>query len=420
MNIKYKIIKYAGILIIITSIIWPLIIIDLFSNDNNISLASTTGIIILSQIVILTIGASIYFKAKIISKQKFLKPKNLLLLILSLIICLLILEAVSRNVLSDTPYHSKNLFFTPYIFNHPKYGWVTAPNTTDQKEIKENSTNTRTVNVTYFNYGFKRWGSTQTNKTKVFIIGDSYTEAYYLNNGEEYYAYLEDEFENIELFVYGVANYGSLQEFMILDDFFDIIKPDLIIWQFCTNDYYNNYWKAGKTLFPYGVNRVRPYLEGEKIIYRLPGPAHNLRKISKLFDFLLTYYQKTAYKKNWGNLNLTERKIKNPLKNFNGMPLNVTIKIINMAKEKAGNTPFYFFWVNDDHPKELKKIYSICKKQGIYCINGTGDKLTKARRKKMEIINLDDGHYNIVGNRILGEFLVDYFKKNRIFENQKD
>ena len=54
------------------------------------------------------------------------------------------------------------------------------------------------------------------------------------------YAYLEKEFSHINFFVYGGGGYGSLQEYMIWDDYIDEIDPDIVIWQFCINDYWNN------------------------------------------------------------------------------------------------------------------------------------------------------------------------------------
>ena len=45
---------------------------------------------------------------------------------------------------------------------------------------------------------------------------------------------------DIEVFAYGVGGYGTLQEFLILDRYFDVIHPDVILWQYCINDFINN------------------------------------------------------------------------------------------------------------------------------------------------------------------------------------
>jgi len=98
------------------------------------------------------------------------------------------------------------------------------------------------------------------------------TEAYQVSNGEEWYAYLEGHFSNVEVFVSVVEGYGSLQEYLVLDDYIDTIKPNLILWQFCSNDYDNNLYELDLAGYPYNNHGLRPYLEQGAIVYRLPLP----------------------------------------------------------------------------------------------------------------------------------------------------
>jgi len=151
------------------------------------------------------------------------RRKEFLLLFNVILYCFIILELVSRIILPDTVFHGQPM---------NKYGWILPANTLEIKTVIYSKDYIRNVTINYSNNGFKRWGNVDTNKTKLFILGDSFTEMEYVSNGEEYYAYLEDTFNNLELFVLGIGGYSSLQEFMVLDYFFDIIKPDLILWQF--------------------------------------------------------------------------------------------------------------------------------------------------------------------------------------------
>ncbi len=112
----------------------------------------------------------------------------------------------------------------PPFYKATKYGW-TVHEQIIETSIVDSPGDNKVITIKYFKNGFKRWGNVSTRKTKMLIIGDSFTEMNWVSNGEEWYSYLEKEFGNLELFVYGGGGYGSLQEFMVLDDFIDIIRP---------------------------------------------------------------------------------------------------------------------------------------------------------------------------------------------------
>src|SRR5262249_39998242 len=130
----------------------------------------------------------------------------------------------------------------------------------------------RTVENTFFKAGFKRWGNLNPPSPKVFILGDSFTEMGLVSNGEEWYGYLEKAFNTVEWFVHGTGGHGSLQEYMVLNDYIDQIKPNLILWQFCPNDYADNFYPWDRKTYPHNNFGIRPYLEHGQIVYKLPMP----------------------------------------------------------------------------------------------------------------------------------------------------
>ena len=77
-------------------------------------------------------------------------------------------------------------------------------------------------------------------KQKVFFLGDSFTQAVQVCDNETYYAILR-ETRPIEVFAYGGGGYGTLQESMILERYIDRVKPDVVVLQFCYNDFINNH-----------------------------------------------------------------------------------------------------------------------------------------------------------------------------------
>ncbi len=190
----------------------------------------------------------------------------------------------------------------------PNKNWAAGDNTTVNSIVEDSLGDRRTIAVRYFRNGFKRWGDVDTKKIKMFIIGDSFTLMRLVSNGEEWYSYLEQEFGDLELFVYGGGGYGSLQEFMILDEFIDKIHPQLILIQFCGNDYANNLYDLDLRGYPYNNHAVRPYLEDGKIVYRLPLPFAALRKRSFIADRVLVVYDRFVSHQATKNLDAYQEK----------------------------------------------------------------------------------------------------------------
>jgi hypothetical protein len=435
MELVKKITKYLGISLLIISIVLnPFTAAQFFSPDKELDKAVTTLHIILFQIIILVSGLLFYFKSyffiklvfgiqkrlikilwlaskkgkgiyskfKKIKKKIVLNKKKILKILLLFIIsisCLVVLDVVARFVLPDTPLHYKHI---------DEITWRLPRNTTIF--VIDHDNFSRNVTSTYFEHGFKRWGDVSTNKTKVLLIGDSYTQSVYVKNGEEYYAYLEEEFDDVEWFVFGHGGYGSLQEFMILDEFFDEIKPDVILWQFCSgNDFINNDFDMEKRYFPHAPPS-RPYLIGDNIEHRVPSPFLNLRKSSKIIDFGFWIYQtdakkRYAYKKR-GWLKRIE-----PSEEEKNRMINVTIRILKLARNVNEDTPFYFFNID---PIVYYRTKEICEKVGFTCIEGVGEKLDSINQKK-NIRTITHAHWNVEGNKVLGGLLIDYFKKNEVF-----
>ena len=296
-----------------------------------------------------------------------------------------------------------------------KYGWTVPANTANFRTIEDTSGQFRQVTNRYFQDGFKRWGNTNTHKSKWLVLGDSYTQAYLVSNGEEWYAYLENQLRNIELFVYGGGGYGSLQEYMVLDDHIDSINPDLILWQFCSNDYRNNFYEWELSRYPHSSFAFRPFLEGDKIVYRLALPFLKLRQYSFIADRLLKEYdlfKKHLLEGGKGQVaaDYRRRRADSDVVNQNlymEKAYYVTLEIMKKVKERAKEVPIYLFnacGTLTEH--ELK----ICSATGIVCLPGISEYLSEKEREGREVTVPNDNHWNKLGNQVAGERLVRFFK----------
>ncbi len=340
-----------------------------------------------------------------------LRRKEILLLTITVLVSAIIFDLICRVILIPS-------------YTATKYGWTAPQNKIQHLEIQDTKDNLREITVQYFQNGFKRWGNKNANKIKVFVLGDSFTHMTWVSNGEEWYSYLEDEPNELELFVYGASGYGSLQEYMVLDDYIDEIDPDLILWQFCTNDYDNNKYELDALDYPFNNHAVRPYLEGNKIEYRLPLPFSMVRKYSFIGDRVLRLYDKRMWKMVIKDLDAYLHHRKELIKKLSHeerirrkllkeSAFEVTLQIMTKVKERSDGRPIYLFNACSALSEKERKI---CAATGITCIPGIYEHIIERENKGYEVRVPNDGHWNKKGNKIAGEKLVKYFQQENIMK----
>jgi hypothetical protein len=312
----------------------------------------------------------------------------------------------------------------PSVYKQTPYGWSVKENTEKKTRIEDTPGNFRSILAKYYKNGFKRWGDIKTKKKKIFIIGDSCTQMNWVSNGEEWYSYLEKEFNDIEVFVFGGGGYGSLQEFMILDDFFDAIEPDLILWQFCSNDYWNNLYELDISSYPYNNHHIRPYLEDGAVVYRLPLPLSVIRKYSFVVDRILSIYDRYKLDKATKNFDdylkkreESKRRTSNAEKKYE-MQLEqkayvVTNTILGKVKKRVGDVPVYMFNACGELGEKEQKL---CDMNKFICIANVSENVHSKEQQGYEVTVVNNRHWNKLGNELAGKELVAYFKKNHILD----
>ena len=270
----------------------------------------------------------------------------------------------------------------------------------------------------YYDNGFKRWPADPSGTIRVLIIGDSMTEMTQVSNGEEWYAYLESAFDQVDFFVFGSGGYGSLQEFLILDRYADQISPDVLLWQFCLNDYANNYYQLDLRDYPSSNHAYRPYLEDGEIFYRLPLPFLRAREVSFIADRVLAVYDRLRLRSFSAALatNLTEkvrRDEKRPDHESLFQQAHATTSVIlKNVRERIPEIPIYF--VNFCGPTSAPE-YSLCDNAQLLCVDGL-QQPTAAREAAGEVLRATgDLHWNLAGNRVVGQWLVKYFEDQGVF-----
>jgi len=395
---KFK--KLLSLFFIILAItLNPFVIEFFFGLNHRISLFANYFIITFVQIFLFLI-AIVIFKNGFYKSLRTIQRKDFFVLFVSILLFLIIVETLMHLFLP--PIHMIEI-----NNNYPL-------EKVSHKRIVENNLNLfRNVKNDYFNYGFKRWGNLSSDKSRILIIGDSFTEMVTVNNGEEWYSYLEKNLTGYDFFVYGQGAFGTMQEYIIINDFYDIINPDFIILQFCQNDFSDNYYKWDKRLFPYSFPGYRPYLVNDEIVYKLPVPFAKLRYYSRFVDYILNMYDRIIiifYENNLLSRPEWESIIKNDKEYVEAM--NTTTKIIRKIVKRTENSEVFLFNACKTYPDNEEMFFSQFNLTFIPKIPEKIGEICFLKDVNCHVIN--DGHHNLVGNKVLGEYLVGYFNDNNL------
>jgi hypothetical protein len=167
--------------------------------------------------------------------------------------------------------YKKNPLVPPYdtAEKDDLLGWKMRPGYTYQGEMLDVNRQPYQISLRYDENGFKAFGDTASDRPKVLFLGDSYTASIEASNEHTFYNILADSL-GIEVFAYGHAGFGTLQEYMVLDQWVGRIQPDVVVWETCSNDFIDNHAPL-EIACGYKVGQRRPYLAKDgSVFYRRP------------------------------------------------------------------------------------------------------------------------------------------------------
>lgn len=294
-----------------------------------------------------------------------------------------------------------------------KIGWRVTGNYKYRGQKQDASGKKYRVEIQTNKYGFRIFGDPGTkSKKKILFIGDSSTQALDVSNDKTYYGLLKDKIP-IEVFAYGGGGYGTLQEYMILDEYIDIIKPDVVVMQVCSNDFINNDYELEVRSSKNNNGMLRPYMTKEgSIIYALPKPIPWLRELinkhSRFLYFVVSRIDRLRAKQSVS----VEDIIRKEGRSF---PLfmesvEITEQIFQKIKKRIpAETPLYVFSIDDTSPyyNAFKKILN---KNKIALIDSVPQAIKRAEQKGIVVRASDKAHWNETGHQIIMDELMLYFE----------
>ena len=299
-------------------------------------------------------------------------------------------------------------------------GWVLKPNkninfTQETFKGKKYKVSFKTSAVE----GFREYADLNSKNKKILIIGDSYTGGPFASDEEMYYSIIRNILKKnnitFDWFVLAAGGYGTAQQFILLKKHHEIIKPDIILHQFCVNDFFDNSVKISQLSTAHDQYFRRPYIKDGKIfkvennfskIYRF---LYKYSFIFKKFDQIYNYKQF----RNYGRFKkiIPKEFIEESIKNTENL-------IFEIRKLVGPNTLYFSINCADKKNNYLSPEWEkIINKINGYPLVNPSNQIVKLKEDGLDVNHEDGGHLNIYGNKIYGELIAN--EMLNIFKNEK-
>lgn len=291
----------------------------------------------------------------------------------------------------------------------PDLGWRPTENYRfDGKRRSSDGTN-YDVTITQDARGFRMFGDLNSVKPRVLVIGDSDTHAIEASDDKTYYAILK-QLLDVEVFAYGARGYGSLQELMILDKYYDLIKPDLVVWQYSIDDFSDNtpeldalynrgtsrpYWMDGKIVH-ISPNRDR----GELPLFAL-GQCRFCHAVTTRLDKLAVVRSASAETEASKNEFAHSAFVKS---------IEITDAITEMVAKRVHSAPIFAFVTGTNRPYE-QALAAICRRHNIILLAQIENAVVTAEKNGAAVRVADQLHWNELGHSIVGEALANSLRE---------
>jgi len=378
---------FLSIIIFLPSIVFNYFTLSLIDFDHNLSFFTTISIIFINFLNFIVVLFFYFFGLK---KTIFLSANFLILFVLSDYLVLKIVNLKAIQV------HDKKL------------GWILNKNiNTTLKQFTEKGlpydVNYKTSKIK----GFREYDDNKIYEKSIFVIGDSYTAGPFASNEKMYYNVAKNVLKKKNVFfnwyVAGGGGYGTLQELIILKDNIKLIKPSILIHQFCENDFENNYFELESQSILKNQYLIRPFLKDNKIQF----PKN---KKARLFRFL---YKNSFFFKKVDQILTNQKFMKynnyykvKPNDSFLDKAGIVTEKLIIEIRNNIGkDTKYISTNCSTENKKKLLMWKNYIEKANGLSFISPIEKVEIAQKNGLDVFHEDGKHLNEMGNKIYGEEL---------------
>ena len=380
--------KIKILIFLLPSILFNYLTLTLIDSDNNLSSIST--------IIILIFNLTNIFLLFIFLKSNL---KQFLYIFLSFFLIFSICDYGAR-------FFEKKRSLEVY---DKELGWIL--NKSLNKSIIAKSKKGRKYEIEFFSsdkFGFREFSKDNINKKNIVFVGDSYTAGPFASNSQMYYSHVRKILiknnYNFDFFVMGGGGYGTLQQLLLIKRNLDLIKPDLVVHQFCNNDFENNSLEIETNSILRNQYMFRPYLVNNLIVYKEDSRSriykflfHNSYFFKKIDQIIINL----QYNKNSNNYYL--KKISPEISSNSIDTTKILVKEIRKIIGK--NTIYISTTCSNKNEQKNQAWEKIILAVNGYPMRSPMDKVEEALKNDLDVLYKDGAHLNDEGNLIYGEEL---------------
>lgn len=306
----------------------------------------------------------------------------------------------------EVAFRGVEYYLSPRCICDDVLGWRNASHLTKHKKGIRSDGKVYDIVISLDEHGFRPWSQPQADKRRLLVVGDSFTEASQVSDEKTYYAVLARKLgPQWQLFAYGSSGYGTLQEYMVLDRHWDTIRPDLVLWQWCANDFCNNLFEWDNQTKANFITRPRPYWERGRIVMRCPREVPILSWHSHFFLWLRPYLHWRSNDR--PRAAVDDSGAESPI--FQRAEA-VTDELVGLTRRRMGRTPAFAFIAHTDAAGPyLDAFQRIADHHQIKLIRGVNRRLreTEERGIPMQAHASIGGHWSEEGHGIVADLLYE-------------
>lgn len=265
--------------------------------------------------------------------------------------------------------------------------------------------------------GLRTHGSINSAKIKILALGDSFTADIFAGNQEMWFSVTADKLEKGiglkkgEVFVWagGGGGYGTYQNVLLLKRLLKSIQPDILILQFCENDFENNHkdWenssivRAQKYRRPYATINGHAVFSGDVLASLYRTPVVGELRLLNFLDGLITGVQYKYYK---GYRPKLEPSVQ---ARFITESVKITSGLLSSMRKELGQTPALMVNCSSDPGEPNQHWMDIGRTAGFTPTSEPSDRVLREIRAGKVLNYIDGAHFNINGNHVFGEAVAD-------------
>ena len=243
----------------------------------------------------------------------------------------------------------------------------------------------------------------------VLVIGDSFTGDFHSSDSRAWFSYI-DRHADLDVWAFGIGGSGATQQMLAFNRLQPILKPDILLIQFCSNDPENDFFPNSYISGVYNQEWFRPYLVDGEVVKRSDLQASIYRQLYassdlfKLIDRSVLKIRSQFFPETIKSLSASQ--LEEAVENWKNIySMYVSTALNSGVKEVWSVTCSGYPGDAANETQDMWREYS--EELGVKVFLSFSDSISSANEDRIDTKSADGAHWNDVGNKIAGQALAN-------------